>query len=52
MAGALEKLSGTTPEPEPDLIAEIIEEGHHAPETDAAKEEEPAPNAKPAGAEG
>ena len=52
MAGALEKLSGTEPEPEPDLIAEIIEESHSAPEAAVAAEVERAAETKPAAGEG
>ena len=47
-----EKLSGIETEPEPDLITEIIEESHPAPEPADASEEEPAADAKPVGAEG
>ncbi len=52
MAGALEKLSGIEPEPEPDLIAETIAAHIHAPDVEAVATEEPAAETKPTGQEG
>ncbi len=52
MAGALEKLSGIEPEPEPDLIAETIAAPAHAPESMAAPEEQAAAKTKSNGEEG